>query len=49
MHTVVCKLDGVVQEQNRPRNEQRKFGILNGYTYGGKNLSNICRLMQLEL
>jgi len=28
---MVYKLDGVVQEQKRPRNEHRKSGILNGY------------------
>jgi hypothetical protein len=33
---MVYKLDGVVHEQNRPRNEQWKSGILNDYTYGEK-------------
>jgi hypothetical protein len=38
MHIMVYKLDGVVQEQKSPRNEQRKSDILNGYTYGKESL-----------
>jgi hypothetical protein len=37
MIIVVYRLDGVVQEQNRPRNKHRKSGILNGYSYGRKS------------